>query len=209
MADVITANSQPFTVDWSDSVGNNNVITGTATFSDFVFNGTGTSLTFDITVANTTAKQSFTTPEWDSIRLTSFGWNTDPDATSASETGASVFTGVALETNFPSLQTVDVCSFSGNNCSGGGNNGLTPGTSDSFAMTLSGFPTGTTSIDFGTDVPGGTELFDVKFQTGFGSFEFQDQPSSSNTVPEPASMTLLGVGLGGIGALRRRRRTTA
>ena len=215
---VVTANTQPFEVDWSCTLntgcnGNSNstnALTGKATFSNFVFNNNGTSLTFDITITNTTAQQSFSTSDWDSIRLTSFGWDTVPDPTSASETGASVFTGVALETTFPGFQKVDVCAYSGNNCSGGANDGLVPqgtGTpyTDSFAMTLSGFTTGTTSVDFGTDVTGGTELFDVKFQTAFGSFEFQNQPSTPPSVPEPATLGLFGIGLAATGWLRRRR----
>jgi len=32
-------------------------------------------------------------------------------------------------------------------------------------------------VDFGTDVAGVTGLFEEKFQTAFGSFEFQDQPA--------------------------------
>src|SRR5262249_52971290 len=126
-----------------------------------------------------TPQGSLSTANWQSVRLVSFGFDILAHATGASETGASVFTGVALESTPAGFRKVDVCSFSGNNCSGGANDGLVPvgsgatPTKDAFTMTLTGLPSGTTSFDFGTDVVGGAEFFDVKFQTAFGSFEFE------------------------------------
>jgi hypothetical protein len=65
-------------------------------------------------------------------------------------------------------------------------------------------PLNTTSIDLGTDVAGGPESFDFKFQTANGSFEFGSGPPT--TVPEPASLAIFGTGLIAMGAMRRLRR---
>ena len=218
---LVSAGAPSFEVDWSCNSNICNSPTNTipsstlssvATFSNFSFNGAGTALSFHIAIQNNTPQGSFSATDWASVRLVSFGFDTLPDATSVSETGASVFTGIALETNFPGFQKVDVCAFSGQNCSGGANDGLHPvgsgatPTDDAFTMTLSGLPAGTTSVDLGTEFAGGTELFDVRFQTNLGSFEFQNSACTRGTLgcgptdtPEPGTLALLGTFLAVLG----------
>ena len=212
---LVSAGDPSFTVNWSCSAiscdsppntipGAGITLQGTASLSNFAFSNNGTTFTYNVSVENDTPQGSLSTANWQSVRLTSFGYDTLPAPTGGSQTGAAVFTGVGLDTTLPGFMKVDVCSFAGNNCSGGSNNGLRPAgsgatpTDDAFVMTLTGLPTGTTSFDFGTSVAGGTEELDVKFQTGFGSFEFQNSPCTGNCgdqppdVPEPASLALLG-----------------
>ena len=234
----VTAGTAPFEVDWSCSsaicsTSNQTppagvTLTGVAAFSNPVFTTEGSGLvdvSISVTISNTTAQGSLSTADWQSIRLTSWGFDTDPDATGVTTSGAAVFQSATLNTNFPSFMQVDVCVIGGQNCSGGANGGLAPlGSgasqtgSDTFTLNLTGFAAGTTSVDFGTEVVGGTELFDVKYQTGLGnggSFEFQNQPCITGSTgcgdqpptntPEPTSLLILGSGLVLLGWFTHRR----
>jgi len=182
-------------------------------FSNFDFTtvGSNTQVTFNTSVKNTTTIGTLTQAQLDSVRLTGFAYDTDPNATGATD-NSSIYNSL-ISTNFPSFQTVDVCLIAApqdNNCSGGNNGGLSPGGTDTFTETLT-FSGAITSFDFGI---GQNEQLATKFQTDFGSFETGTNPCLVNcdgfppppppppppgTVPEPGSILMLMSGLIGLG----------
>jgi hypothetical protein len=180
---IIGANSSTtFDVIWSQLVGTTELrALGLVTVQ--VHDG---SIDFAFTITNQTAL-------WNE-RVHSIGFRTDPNATSLSGIDpGTYFQNFALNTTFPSFQTIDICVWSTNNCAGGPQRNNLPGmgTTDTFGFTLNG--------NFSSGVV--LDQFAIQFMGDLGSYQFVGR------VPEPATLMLFGMGLLGtaIGMRRRRR----
>lgn len=107
-------------------------VDGLTAITTFTLTGiSGNQYTFDYAVTNTS------TDPIDS-RVSSFGFNTNPDITGATSTGAFSYT--TLDGRYPNgIGAIDVCfrDASGGNCSGGGSGGLTDGQTGTGSFTLS------------------------------------------------------------------------
>lgn len=178
-------------------------LSASAELSNFVWASNGTSVTFQIILANTTPLTTQTT----GVDLTAFGFNTAP-ATSASG-GDAQFT-VYNDETLPGFNKLQFCGSSGPTCAGGANQGLFPTHSNTFDVTLTGL---SGQVDLGTSTIGGPETYDFKMAGSLGSFEFSGTACSAGTpgcgttsVPEPGSLLVMGSALIGLGVISQRRR---
>ncbi|RFC33515.1 MAG: PEP-CTERM protein-sorting domain-containing protein [Candidatus Nitrotoga sp. MKT] len=215
-ATVITSSgNNPLSFTWLySSVAGNLTGNGSLTISGFNTN----TLIVDVILNNTSGLST--------NRLTAFGFGIDPNATSVSFSDASDGGMIsAVLDNIPSLATIEVCAYGGQNCPGGANGGILGGLSDSFRISLLNETITTTKIKGVTTTtrtlnPWGNSVdiapIGFKYQTGSGSFEFTTSSSSSSSnggltssgtsIPEPGMLALLSAGLLGQALLIRQRR---
>lgn len=142
--------------------------------------------------------------------VSSLGFNITPDVTGVSVSDAGGLGWEAsLNSSFPEFNTVDICTYPNNSCSGGSaTEGVIAGEMDMFTLTLSS-ATGA----FGDDEANEYSLmlldFPLKMQGIWGSFEVAgsccDTPPTGGEIPEPATVALILLGLTGVGARHRRR----
>lgn len=201
-ADLVTLSpsdvGSSFTLDYNGFTGAGTIagLTGSTTFT--LTGATDTQYTFDYSVSNTSSAPITAS------RISGFGFDTNPNITSASSTG--VFDTVGTG-NAPNIGSVDVCFKGGggtNNCAGGGGDGVTLG--DNTAGTL--------TLDFGAPISSlSLDDFFVRYQSiagaggitsavGTGTLSSSGGSTSTSTggtpVPEPSTMLLFGLAAGGL-----------
>jgi hypothetical protein len=135
-------------------------------------------------------------------RITSFGFSTDPNASNLVVPGA--WGGTTSGPFGAGYQNfgIEACVFAGNNCQGGGNNGVAGGDSDTVAFSFVYGVGPLTFTDFATRWQS-ISVTDPSNPSGPDATSIVIGPS---VVPVPAAGFLLIGALGGLAALRRRRK---
>lgn len=176
-------------------------ISGLTASTTFTLTGiNGNDYTFGYSLTNTTSDPV-------NSRVSSFGFNTNPDITGASSTGAFAYT--TLNSSYPNqIGAIDVCfkDASTGACAGGGSGGLTDGQTG----------TGTFTLSFAQPVSALTlSDFYVRYQSISGAGNISSASgagtqtstgSSGGEVPEPGVVGLLGAAMIATAVLRRRRK---
>lgn len=170
--------------------------TASIMFNFLSANAAGTVWNFSYSVDNTSTAPNA------SSELSSFGFNTSPDPTSATA-GSGIYAARVSAGNFNGLGVRDVCLYAGSNCNGGSSNGV--GANDAPA-------TGTFSLNFGTATQ---NLVLNDFAARWQSTGANGQGSASgpgmvtSAVPEPATWGMMILGFGAIGLSLRTRKKAA
>jgi hypothetical protein len=175
-----------FTINF-DGEANGVVIPGLSSSVTLTFEGTsGNSYNFNYLVNNTSSTAS---------RVTVFGFNTDPNITSASSTGV-----------FPTISNGQLASFNLEVCLDSGNNSNCNSSTAGAGVASGTSGNGTLTLNFAT-LPGTLTLnnFLDRYQ-GVGTSGISAEGHPVGSVPEPATWAMMLLGFGGIGAAMRRRR---
>jgi hypothetical protein len=207
-ADAITLDSssigQSFSLNF-DGFSDGNTISGLTGSATFTLTGiTSTGYQFDYSVSNTSGSGV-------TSRISSFAFDVDPTIDSASSTGD--FGYAVLNSKYPNgIGSVDVCfKGGGSNSCGGNSGGVATGDTGSGTLTL-GFggttPDEITLSDFYVRYQSITGAGNVTSASGAGSLASSTSGGSTSggtPVPEPGVLGMFGLGLIGLGFMRRRR----
>ena len=202
-ADAITLDSstvgQTVTLGYNGMADGNTIagLTGSTTLK--LTSIDGTSYNFDYSVTNTTSGQV-------DSRISSFGFDTNPEIASATSTGT--YDNALVGGNAPTpFNKVDVCFKAGgsNSCSGSG--GVLDGQTGSGTLSLSfaSAPSSLTLSDFFVRYQSITGAGNVTSATGAGTITSGGSSTGGTPVPEPGMIGLFGLGLIGIALMRRRQ----
>lgn len=187
-----------WTTNYVASAGTNlSGVTGSIVYAFTSANASGTQWNFTYSVDNTS------TGNGASSRLGAFGFNASVDPSSASNVTGTFGAAINANGNFNGLGKHDVCFYSGSNCNGSGNAGVT----------VAAMPaTGKFTLDFSQ---GQNTLTISDFVARFQATGVNANGSASGSgtivtaVPEPATWAMMLFGFGMVaGTARFRRRRT-
>lgn len=178
------------------------VVDGLTSAATFTLTGvTSNSYSFDYSLANTTSDPV-------NSRVSSFAFNTDPNISSASATGA--FSYATVGSSYPNgIGAIDVCfkDAATGSCAGGGSGGLFDGQTGtgSFTLNFSQPLTSLTLSDFYVRYQSVSGAGNITSASGAGTLT--GSSSGGTSVPEPGMLGLMGGAAAALVLLRRRRQT--
>lgn len=192
-----------FTTDYTGLVGSGstNLVGGLSTFTFTGLSNNGLTYNFNYSMTNDSSVSS---------RLTSFGFDVDPNVSSASSTG--YFASANLNNNYPAgVGTIDVCfeADSNGNCTGGplGLNANQTGTG-TFALTFSQVMASVSLDSFVTRFQSINPTINGSSSgVGIGSVISSSGGGNPIVAPEPATWMMLISGFLLIGGVMRRNRS--